>query len=62
MLGERHDELVLQKSGGAVDPVPVRDDVEGMEELGDVLDFADAMPGRLAVPELAERLAGGAVD
>ena len=59
---ERHDELVLQEPMRPVHPVPLGDDVQRMEELGDVLHLAHPVVRRLAVPELAERLGRGLVD
>ena len=56
------DELVLHEAGPAVDPVPVRDPVEGVEEGGDPLQFAGAAVGGPAIPELVEQAHGGTAD
>ena len=56
---ERHDELVLEEAVAAVEPVPLADHVERMEERRDRLDTVMLLR-RLAVPELVERAHGRA--
>ena len=47
LLVERNDELILQEAIRAVHPIPLGHHVERVEELGDVLQFANSMLRRL---------------
>ena len=55
LLPVSDDELVLDEAAASVDPVPVRNAVEGVEEGRDLLQFTGTRAWRLAVPELVEQ-------
>lgn len=59
LLADRDGVLVLQEAGTAVDPVPLPDAVERVEEARDGVDRAVLFRGCLAEPHLVERRHAG---